>query len=212
MLQRLNFGSALLAEQKDEKLREGRNAVEKALAIDPNSTHAHLAEGILYRVLGNNAESARANEVAIALDRNLVIAHEGVGIALIHLGEPEKATPWIEQAMRLDPLGPSIAIQKANMGRAYFLQRRSDLAIEWLLKARASNPKLPRVYSSLAASYAQKGDDAGARLALETLLRVAPNFKISDDFHPPGPFSSEAYRKLYGQVVLPAARKAGIPE
>ena len=114
MLQRLNFGSALLAEQKDEKLREGRNAVEKALAIDPNSAHAHLAEGILYRVLGNNAESARANEVAIALDRNLVIAHEGVGIALIHLGEPEKATPWIEQAMRLDPLGPSIAIQKAS--------------------------------------------------------------------------------------------------
>ena len=58
-----------------------------------------------------------------------------------------KTVLWIEQAMRLDPLGPQIAIIQANMGRAYFLQGHSDLTIDWLLKARASNPKLPRVYA-----------------------------------------------------------------
>jgi len=206
------FGSALMPEQKDEKLREGRKAVEKALALDPYSAHAHLAEANLYRALGKNAEAARANEAAIALDRNLAHAHGNLGIALIHLGEPEKAILCIEQAMRLDPRGSSIANQQLNMGRALFLQRHTDLAIDWLLKARTSNPKLPRPYACLAAAYAMKGDVAAARLALESLLHVAPNFKISDAFDQPRPFSPEAYCKLYDEVFLPAARRAGIPE
>ena len=209
---RINFGSALSAEQKGEKLREGRKAIEKALALDPKNARAHQAEGLLYRALNNNAEAARANEAAIALDRNLALAHSNVGMALIYLGEPEKAIPWIEQAMRLDPLGPQIGIMQAIMGRAYFLQRQSDLALEWFLKARASNPKLHRPYALLSVAYAQKGDDAAARLALESLLRVAPNFKISDVIDPPDSLSADAYRKLYEQVVLPSLRKAGMPE
>ena len=212
LLQRISFGSALLPKQQDEKLREGRKAVENALALDLNSARAHLAQGLLYRVLGNPAESARANEAAIALDRNLALAHSNFGIALMYLGEPEKAIPWIEKAMRLDPLGPQIATMQAMMGRAYFLQRRSDLALEWLLKARASNPKLPRIHANLASAYAQKEDAAAAQLSLESLLRIAPQFTISNEFDTPGPLSPPAYRDLYEQVVLPAARKAGIPE
>ena len=212
LLQRTNFGSALSPEQKDEKLQEGRKAVEKALALDPKSARAHLVEGLLHRVLGDIAQSARANEAAVALDRNLTMAQSNLGSALMFLGEPEKAVPWIEQALRLDPLGPHIGVVQMNLGRAYVLQRRSDLAIEWLLKARSSNPKLPRVHACLAVAYAQKGDDAGARLALGSLLRDWPNFKIRDLFDPPGLLYPEAYRKLYEQVVIPNARKAGIPE
>ena len=130
LLQRTNFGSALSAEQKDEKLREGRKAVEKALALDPNSARAHLVEGLLHRVLGDIAQSARANETAVALDRNLPMAQSNLGSALMFLGEPEKAVPWIEQALRLDPLGLHIGVVQMNLGRAYVLQRRSDLALE----------------------------------------------------------------------------------
>jgi len=212
LVQWLDFRSALLPEQTEEKLAEGGKAVEKALALDPNNVRAHLAEGLLYRVLGNPAKAARANEVAIALDRNSARAHGNLGVALIFLGEPEKAIPWIEQAMRLDPLSPGIGIRQGNLGRAHFLQRHSELAIDWCLKSLASNPRLIRTCALLSASYAQKGDDAAARLALESLLRLAPRFKISDAFDPPGPSAPEAYRKLYEEVVLPAARRAGLPE
>ncbi len=212
MSQQLVFGSSLLPEQKDEKLREGRKAVEKALAFDPNNALAHYAEGQLFRVLGNPGKAVRSLEAAIALDRNLAIAQSGLGYALIFLGEPEKAIPWIEQAMRLDPFNPGIGIMQANMGMAHLLQEHSDLAIEWLLKAQASNPRLARAHARLAAAYAQKGDDAAARLALESLLRVAPNFRLSQSPEAPGPHSPEAYRKLYEQTLLPAARRAGIPE
>ena len=211
-VQILTFGSALTAGQRDKKLQEGRAAVAKALALDPTNAQAHHAEASLHRLLGNSAESVRSNEIAVSLDRNFVAAHAGVGIALIHLGEPEKAFLWLEQAMRLDPLGPGIGTWQANMGRAYFLLQRSDLAIDWLLKALKSNPKLNRVPPLLAASYAQKGDDASAKRVMEDYLRDWPNFKVRDDFRVPGPLSSEAYRKLYEQVVLPSFKKAGIPE
>jgi len=212
LLQLSPFANSFTSEQKDEKLREGRKAVEKALALDPNSAYAHYAEGILYRLLGKPVEWARSYEVAIALDRNLAIAYGSLGTALIYLGEPEKAISQTQYAMRLDPLGPQIGNQQAMMGRAYFFLRHSDLAIEWLLKSRTSNPKLTRPAGVLALAYAQKGDDSAARLTVESLLRVTPHYKVADAFDPPVPFSPEAYRKLYDEVVLPAARRAGIPE
>ncbi len=212
LAQRLNFGSALSSEQMEEKLVEGRKATEKALALDPNNARAHIAAGLLNRVVGNPAGYARSNEVAISLDRNSAIAQSGLGYALIHLGEPEKAIPWIEQAMRLDPFDSGIGIMQSNMGMAHLLQGHSDRAIEWLLKAQASNPKLHRSSARLAAAYAHKGDDAAARLALESLLRVVPNFRLSQSPDAPGPHSPEAYRKLYEEIYLPAARRAGVPE
>ena len=207
-----SFGHAFTADQRDKKLQEGRAAVKKALAFDPTNAQAHYAEGLLNRVLGNSAESARASEAAITLDRNYAPSYTHLGIALTLLGEPEKAIPWLEQAMRLDPLGPQVAQIQASFARAYFLLRRSDLAIEWALKGLKSNSKRPKIAATLATAYAQKGDDASARRVVEDLLRDWPNFKIIDGLDPPGPFSPEAYRKLYEQVYLPAARKAGIPE
>ncbi len=212
LLQRAQFGSALTPEQRDEKLTEGRKAVERALALDPNSSRAHLAKGLLYLALRNHAEAARSFEVAIALDRNSVHAHANLGNALTFLGEPEKAIPWIEQAIRLDPLGPVIGTVQGHLGRAHFYQGHSDLAIEWMLKARTSNPSLARNHVLLAAAYAQKGDADAAQLALEGLLRVAPNFKLSQASDVPSPSSPEAFRKLYEKFALPAMKKAGIPE
>ena len=212
ILEVLQFGTTLSPEREVEKLREGREAIEKALALDPSNAFSHYVEGLLYRTLGNPAESARANELAIALDRNLAVAHMILGGALIHLGEPQKAILCLEQAMRLDPLGPQLASMQANTGRAYMLQGQSDLAIEWLVKARTSNPKIPPIHASLVAAYAQKGDDAGARLALDSLLRIAPHFKIRDAIEAPGPHFPNAYRALYEQNVLPSFKKAGIPE
>ena len=212
LVPQLYFSDALSPDQMKKQLKEGREAVEKALALDPNNARAHLTEAMLHRVLGNPAEDARAVEVAIALDNNSAYAHGLLGTARISLGEPEKAIPCLEQAMRLDPLGPQIAFHQANMGKAYFVQGHSDLAIEWLLKARASNPKLARHHAFLAASYAQKGDAAAARLVVENLLRMAPGFRLSQTPEAPQPSSPEAYRRLYEQVILPAARKAGIPE
>jgi TolB-like protein/cytochrome c-type biogenesis protein CcmH/NrfG len=211
LLQRLPVRGSLPSEQRNEKLEEARKAVEEALALNPNSAVAHVAECLLYRQLHRPFDEARAAQAAIALDRNSVRAHSYLGRAWIHLGEPEKAIPCIEQAMRLDPLGPAIGIHQSQMGTAHFLLKHSDLAVEWMVKARSSLPNHFFIYVYLAAAYAQKGNDTAARLAVENLLRLAPTFELSKTPDAPGPLHPEAAHKLYNEVVLPAATRAGIP-
>ena len=212
LLQRVQFSSSLMPEELEEKLTEGTLAVEKALTLDANSARAHLAEGLLYQVLRNPVECARANETAIALDRNLALAHNNLGAALINLGRPESAFPWIEKGIQLDPLGPQVGIMQVNMGKAHFLLCQMDQAIAWLQKARASFPHLVRAHAFLALAYAQKGDQESAQRSLTDLLRVGPQFRLSSGPDVPGPLSPLAYREYYESILLPHARTAGLPE
>ena len=87
-----------------------------------------------------------------------------------------------------------------------------DLAIEWLEKARAETPKNPNPLQHLALAYAKKGDLVKAKATAAELFRIAPNFRLSNGGFHPLPSSPEAYKKLYAEVYLPAAKKAGLPE
>ena len=78
--------------------------------------------------------------------------------------------------------------------------------------SRAENPKNPNVLSHLAVAYAKKGDLAKAKATAAELLRIAPNFRLSNLGFYPFPSSPEAYKKLYAEVYLPPAKKAGLPE
>jgi adenylate cyclase len=212
LLQYVNFRSLVPSGETEGRLKEGAEVVEKALTLDPNSARAHLAEGVLFLALRNPSECARANENAIALDRNLALAYNNLGASLIHMGQPEKAIPIVEQAMRLDPLGPQITFMQANMGKANLFLGRTDAAIDWLLKARRSNPGIARNLAFLAAAYACKGDDTQASAIAGNLRHIAPQYRLSESPDGPGPFSSAPYLRLYEEILLPAARKAGVPE
>jgi TolB-like protein/Flp pilus assembly protein TadD len=212
LLQRVNFSSSLLPDQLEERLGLGALAVERALDLDPNSARAHLAEGLLYQVLRNPTECARANETAIALDRNLALAHNNLGAALIGLGRPEDAFPWIETGIQLDPRGPQVGIMQVNMGNAHLLLSNTDKAIEWLLKARASNSRLARAHAFLVLAHAQKEDLESAKRSLADLVRIGPHFRLGLSPDAPGPFSPPAYHHYYDRVLLANARKAGMPE
>jgi len=128
------------------------------------------------------------------------------------MGQPEKAVPIVEQAVRLDPLGPQITFMQANIGKANLFLGRTDAAIDWLLKARRSNPGIARNLAFLATAYARKGDDAQAGAIAGNLRHIAPQYRLSESPDGPGPFSSEPYLRLYEEILLPAARKAGVPE
>ncbi len=99
-----------------------------------------------------------------------------------------------------------------QLGAAHLFLGRDDLAIEWLEKARAEDPKGLITVSNLAVAYAKKGDLVKAKATVAELLRMAPNFKLSSTGQYPLPSSPEAYKKLWREVYMPAAMKAGLPE
>jgi tetratricopeptide (TPR) repeat protein len=99
-----------------------------------------------------------------------------------------------------------------QLGLGHFFLGHDDLAIEWLEKARAENPKAPTLVANLAVAYAKKGDLAKAKATAAELFRIAPNFRLSNLGFYPFPSSPEAYKKLWRDVFMPAANKAGLPE
>ncbi|GAC1431706.1 MAG: hypothetical protein NVSMB6_30020 [Burkholderiaceae bacterium] len=211
LIQRINFSGALSPEESEQKLTEGQRAVEKAIALDSNSARARLAEGLMYSILRKPAESARANETAIALDRNLALAYNNLGVALINMGRPKDALQWTRKAMQLDPLGPQVGQTQSIMGKAHFLLGETEQAIEWLLKARASNPNFVRTHAFLTLAYIQNGDHELAKLSLADVQRTGPHFRLSRSSDAPGPFSPAAYHDYYNSLILPAAEKAKLP-
>jgi tetratricopeptide (TPR) repeat protein len=138
-----------------------------------------------------------------------------IGRCKTRLGLLDEAIALHEQAIRLDPIGPNIAIYYLRIGSARLLQSRAREAITWLEKARAANPQHPWVRAHLTAAYALDGqtDRAVAELAearrlggggfLPSIARARANSTIMD---------GSAIRALTEATYFAGLRKAGVPE
>jgi adenylate cyclase len=199
------------AQSKEDRLRLGAETAEKAVAVNRNNARAHLAIGLLHMLRGDFALAVIANETAIALDRTLPHPYGNLGNSLTHLGQADKAIPFLEQALRLDPLGPQNGAFLNGLGLARLVLGQPEAAVRWFLQGRASNPKLARAHAGLAMALASNGDVAAARLAAAGLLRLAPDFRLSETIHAPFASSPPRYRQLYKEVMVPAATTAGVP-
>jgi len=199
------------AEAKEDRLRLGAEAAERAVAVDRNNARAHLALGLLHMLRGDFALAVMANERAIALNRTLPHPYGNLGSSLTHLGHADKAILFLEQALRLDPLGPQNGAFLNGMGLARLVLGQPEAAVGWFMQGRASNPKLARAHAGLAIALASNGDVAAARIAAAGLLRLAPDFRLSETIDAPFASSPSRYRQLYKEVMVPAAKTARVP-
>jgi len=159
-----------------EELETAEGLANKALALDPATTRAHL-------LLGHIDLYRRKYERGLAeMDRSLEINPSDVdsyvlrGTLLAWSGKPNEALPWLETALRIDPLH---ARGLMNLGIAKFLLGNYAEAATSLEQALARSPgRLIQVtvFPLLAAADAELGhaeDTARVRVAM---LRVAPLF------------------------------------
>ena len=199
------------ADFKQEALSRGAEAAEKALALDPYNARAHLAMSYLHMLRGDFESCRLASERAIALDRNLAMAHNMLATSYAHLGKGREAVISAATALRLDPIGPQFDVFSTTMGLAQLLLGHIDEAIDCFARARAANPKLVRAHVGAAIALATKGDIGGARNATANLMKLAPNFRLSESVDACLPSSPPPYRKFYEDVLRPGALLAGVP-
>lgn len=199
------------AQFKEDALKRGAEAAEKALALDPGNPRAHLAMTYLHVLRGDFERGVLASERAIALDRNLAMAHNMLATSLLHLGKGSEAIPEAETAVRLDPIGPQIDVFRTTMGLVRLLLGQIDEAIDCFTRSRAGNPKLARAHAGAAIALAIKGDVPGAQVAAADLLRLAPDFRLSQTIDACLPTSPPRYRQFFEEVLRPGAVLAGVP-
>ena len=195
----------------DAKISRASELIEKALTLDQESSAAHLIRGMIFQAQRRNTEAAREYEVAISLDRNNATARDLMGQVVTFLGDPEKAIPLFEEAIRISPRDSDSLGIFLHLGLAHILLRHDDTALEWCLKARALNPRVMYVHYDLAAAYGLKGDETAARASLAEALKLQPKLSIawlrarssSDD---------PKFNRLRENTLFAGLRKAGLRE
>lgn len=115
--------------------------VEQALAVSPRSTTAHFARGEVLWAQRRYSEGIHEHETMLAFDRSSVSALVALGHCKLRRSI-EEVILLMEQAVRLNPPDPQIAVMYYRIGEVHLLQSRNDEAIASLEKARSANLEL----------------------------------------------------------------------
>jgi tetratricopeptide (TPR) repeat protein len=154
----------------DELLRHAKDAVGRALTINPRNARALWVKSFVlaysteldYR--GHIDGAIDAAEIAIALDRNL--GATWLGRLYAKAGHPERTAAFIEQAMRLNPRGLDTAPALSTLGMSELQMGHYDVAVATFRKSVAENPNLAISWGNLTAAFLGAGREPEARIAL----------------------------------------------
>jgi adenylate cyclase len=183
------------------------------LARNPNRSQLHQTIALLRRVQNRLPESRIEWQRAIELDPNNSIAYGQLGVTLIYLGDPAAAIPLEDKRIRLNPDDPNIALAYWSLGLAHLLLRHNDLAVEWLTKACAANPRVYYFYLDLAAALALQGHIDEARSALAEALKLRPEISTMVRQRARWAYTNNpAYRALAEKTIDVGLRLAGMPD
>jgi len=167
---------------------------------------AHTALAIFDLFSGRHEEARRRLHRALDLDPNSMFARGYLGVSYGFGGDYETTLPHLDEAMRLSPRGPLLVIWRLCRGWSALTAERYEQAVEFATQACEANSEFPDIYAVLAAANGQLGWAAGARVALDELLKRMPGLTASDE-RLNRPFARVADRERF----LEGLRKAGMP-
>ena len=203
-----------MTETAETDLIRVERLVAEASKVSPPSSLSYYAKGQLLRARSRHEEAILEYETVLGLDRNCVAALAALGECKLYIGCIEQIIPLEEQAIRLSPRDPLIAVWNWWIGLAHLLQSRVCEAIPWFERACRANPELPYVHSHLAAAYGLIGDRqrAAAELAEARRLRSGRYSSISKLKATMDVRVLPKVRALYDATFFAGLRKAGVPE
>jgi adenylate cyclase len=211
--------STKLADGWSPALQEDLPRAEQLLleAVDKggveNRAAAHFALGVLRQMRNQLPEARKEFGMTISLDPSDARAHLHLGESLLYLGQPQAAIPSLEQAIRLRPDDPKIAITHWALGTSYLLLDQADQAVHPLEAARAANEQwwVPHFY--LAAAYGLKGDLDSAKAALAASLKLKPALRSVARMRAENPWlGNPQYWALQEKTINVGLRRAGFPD
>ena len=211
-LQPDNFGSQMDESVQEKKYVEARDLALKARELDPDNPRVYTVMGIYATDHGDFTAAHRAFETVLSLEPRNPNAYANLAKVFLAEGAPGRAIELLIQAINLRPRHIHEFVLLL-MGGAYFMLGENDAAIDWLLKSLERNPAYSMTYAYLAMAYALKGEDAQMHAAAAELRRLDPDTRLSTfNFNKFLSSSPASYKEFHETKLVPAWRKAGLPE
>lgn len=186
----------------EESLREAFQCAQKAISLH-ESPIAHALLSWTYTVTKQYEKAIEEAEKSVSLGPNSADAYAWYAHTLIMVGDPVKAIPLIENALRLNPFPPGWYF--LMLGAAYRVLDRYEEAIETLTKAIDLEPRFLMAHLALAVAYVLGGKEREACAEAEEVLRIEPRFSL-ERYAKILPYKDQSERDR----IVAALRKAGL--
>ena len=195
-------------------LARAEQAVDAALAIQPDSSVAHVTKSGVYLGKHQWGPAIAEAEKAIADDRNNASAYAQAGFFKMFLGHAEDGFADVETALRLSPRDPSVTWWQYFICHFHSHLAHWEQAIEWCNKSVASGNETQWPYTDLAAAHGWLGHTKEAKEAAAQVLKYDPDFTIQGWIESPlhDHWNGDPTFNAQLQRIVEGARKAGIPE
>jgi serine/threonine-protein kinase len=149
----------------------GRQACDRALALDPNLAAAHICLGTVANGTGEYARGVEQFQRALSSEPTSDLAYEGLAYAFEKLGRKAEAEQTFRKAIALRP---QYWAGYGWLGIFYFRYGRYDEAAQMFRQVVALAPDSFQGYYDLGGVYAQMGDFSKAVPILERSLAIRP--------------------------------------
>ena len=204
-----HFHDALADWTKDppRSLTATLQAACRAVELDDDDWLSHALLGIAILWTSRNHDRALEEvQRAIALNPSAVIAYQFLGCVALFAGRPTQALPALETVLHLDPQYQSRSLILADMSLAHLLLGDVDRAVAAARDAVGREPDNVRAHHRLVAALGYTADGLEAKAALETLLRLQPDFSAAY-VHATYPFRCPEHLALFNDGLRGAGWK-----
>jgi adenylate cyclase len=191
------------SDQPELSLGEAERFADAAIGKDDKNPYAHFAASMAAMSKKDYRRWADESETALSLNPNYAPATVGRGILYIYTGEPAKAIPYIERAMRLDPTLPAQYLH--FLGTAYFVAGDYETAAKIFKDRITANPHTDLSRAFLASTLGHLGRAEEARRIWQELKEINPRYSFEDHMDRL-PFKDPADAERIAEGV----RKAGL--
>jgi serine/threonine protein kinase/Tfp pilus assembly protein PilF len=175
---------------RDEAAQQAKNAAQKALELDENSSEAHASRGVILEVFDWHwKEAEREFKRAIDLNPNYFSTHYEYGILLARVKRLDEAEVELKTSLRIDPLQPMaytflglVCALKGNVERAEEQYKKRDElrpptvseedAVGRAKRLIDREGRAPQLLRDLSIAYIQSGQGAEARMLLNELEQL----------------------------------------
>ncbi|HEX9672917.1 MAG TPA: tetratricopeptide repeat protein [Burkholderiales bacterium] len=163
---------------RERGLRDGRQHAIRAIALDDRDPWGHIALGYCAMMERRTEESIAALRRALNLNPNSAVAHAHLSRGLAFAGQDREAIEHGEEAIRLSPLDPEMALFLGGFAAANYAAGRYAEAARYATEATRFRPGFQGVQRMRCASLAQTGRVDEARSLLAALRRAQPQLSI----------------------------------